>query len=60
MKHHCKNIITVTEGTVSIPWVYEAVNIDPNSDPRIVIRILLGDVGRIDLVDSLLEAVPVG
>ncbi|KFY86589.1 hypothetical protein V500_07520 [Pseudogymnoascus sp. VKM F-4518 (FW-2643)] len=60
MKHHCKNIITVTEGTVSIPWVYEAVNIDPDSDPRIVVRILLGDVGRIDLVDSLLEAVPVG
>jgi hypothetical protein len=60
MKYHCKNIITVTEGTVSIPWVYEAVKIDPDSDPRIVVRILLGDVSRIDLVDSLLEAVPVG
>jgi hypothetical protein len=60
MKYHCKNIITVTEGTVSIPWVYEAVAIDPDSDPRIVVRVLLGDVSRIDLVDSLLEAVPVG
>ncbi|ELR04312.1 hypothetical protein VC83_06006 [Pseudogymnoascus destructans] len=60
MKYHCKNIITVTEGTVSIPWVYEAVKVDPDSDPRIVVRILLGDVSRIDLVDSLLEAVPVG
>lgn len=60
MKYHCKNIITVTEKTVSIPWVYEAVKIDPDSDPRIVVRVLLGDVSRIDLVDSLLEAVPVG
>lgn len=60
MKYHCKNIITVTDGTVSIPWVYEAVKIDPDSDPRIVVRILLGDVSRIDLVGSLLEAIPVG
>ncbi|KFY32104.1 hypothetical protein V493_00500 [Pseudogymnoascus sp. VKM F-4281 (FW-2241)] len=59
-KYHCKNIITVTEGTVSMPWVYEAVRIDPDSDPRIVIRVLLGDVGHIDPVDTLLEAVPVG
>lgn len=60
MKYHCKNIITVAEDTVSIPWVYEAVRIDPDSDPRIVVRVLLGDVSRIDLVDSLLGAVPVG
>ncbi|KFY64528.1 hypothetical protein V496_03178 [Pseudogymnoascus sp. VKM F-4515 (FW-2607)] len=60
MKYHCKNIIAVTEGTVSIPWVYEAVKIDPESDPRIVVRVLLGDVSHIDMVDSLLEAVPVG
>ncbi|KFY16275.1 hypothetical protein V492_01451 [Pseudogymnoascus sp. VKM F-4246] len=60
MKYHCKNIITVTDGTVSIPWVYEAVKVDPDSDPRIVVRILLGDVNRIDQVDSLLESVPVG
>lgn len=60
MKYHCKNIIAVTEGTVSIPWVYEAVKIDPESDPRIVVRILLGDVSHIDMVDSLLETVPVG
>lgn len=50
----------MTEGTVSIPWVYEAVKIDPESDPRIIVRILLGDVSHIDMVDSLLEAVPVG
>ncbi|KFY03544.1 hypothetical protein O988_01412 [Pseudogymnoascus sp. VKM F-3808] len=54
-----KSILS-TYSDFSIPWVYEAVEVDPDSDPRIVVRVLLGDLSRIDLVDTLFEAVPVG
>lgn len=60
MKYHCKNDINVADGTISIPWVYEAVRIDPDYDPGMVVRILLGEIGPLGLVDSLLASVPVG
>jgi hypothetical protein len=57
-KHQCKNILQVKEDTVTISWVYEVVNVNPNHDNRILVRVLLGEVNRSDAAENFAD-VPV-
>lgn len=58
-KFHCKNIIRPTVDAVTMPWIYEAVQVNSNFDDRILVRVLLGEVRRVDLSERLFAEVPV-
>ena len=58
-KYHCKNIIQTSDDTVAIAWTYEAANINPNNDSRLLIRVLLGKIRRPSKLEHSLENVVV-
>ena len=58
-KYHCKNIINISDDTVSTPWTYEAVKIDPNQDRLLLARILLGKVWCPQKLDQCMAEVAV-
>jgi hypothetical protein len=59
MKYHSKNILQNADGVVSIPWIYAAEPINPNSDARLLVRVLLGKVTDQKRFEALMESVPV-
>ena len=42
-----------------MPWIYEAVKVNPNSDNWILVRVFLGEVRRVDIAERLFAEVPV-
>lgn len=42
-----------------MPWIYEAIKINSNHDSRLLVRILLGEVSREDILERLFAEVPV-
>lgn len=58
-KYHCKNIIQSKDGTISMPWTFEATNVNSNNDHRLLVRMALGKIRKPDRVESSMRKVPI-
>lgn len=58
-KFHCKNVIQSIDGVIMIPWIYEAAKINIHYDKQILVRVLLGELPRVDVAERIFAEIPV-